>query len=408
MDPNFKAGQARDQMGPYDHTEVIDDYTAKVVMKQGYAPLMTNLNGYVGMVSPDAVKKLGADFAQKPVGTGPFMFKEWVAKDHVTVVRNPDYNWGSSFFKNTGPAYLDAIIYKLIPEIAVRTGTVKSGETHYINTMDPLEYDTLKKDPKFVVIEKAQPGVGYILQLNVTSSGFVKDLPVRQAFLYGIDRVGLCKAVWNGTYKPSTSPLTAVTMGYDPTTAQYGYDPKKAADLLEGAGWKMGADGIRVKDGQKLTIRLPVFARANDKAMAEAVQASMKAVGVDVTLNVGERAAMLDVYAQNAYDIAFQYLLYGDPDALRTMFYSKNLNLNRTKWNSPELDKLLDDAVAVADRAQREKIYAQAQQLLLKQAVVVPLGDPVTFDVKRAEVQGDWLDALAGYTYMNDCWLKKA
>src|SRR5216683_654924 len=127
VDPATKAGQSHDQLGPYDHTEVVDDSTVKVVMKQSYAPLLTNLNGYLGIVSPTAVQKMGmAEFARHPVGTGPFVFKEWVAKDHVTLVRNPDYNWASSFFKHRGAAYLDQVIYKIIPEPSVRTGTLKT------------------------------------------------------------------------------------------------------------------------------------------------------------------------------------------------------------------------------------------------------------------------------------------
>ena len=113
VDPAVKAGQSHDQLGPYDHTEVVDDYTARIVMKQPYAPLLTNLNGYLGIVSPTAVEKMGlAEFARHPVGSGPLMFKEWVPKDHVTLVKNLDYNWASSYFKHTGPAYLDQVAVK--------------------------------------------------------------------------------------------------------------------------------------------------------------------------------------------------------------------------------------------------------------------------------------------------------
>jgi len=134
--PETKAGQSHDQLGPYDHTEVVDDHTAKIGMKQGYAPLLTNLNGYLGIVSPTAVKKMGlAEFARHPVGTGPFVFKEWVPKDHITLVRNPDYTWGSSFFKRRGPAALEQIVFKIIPEESVRTGTLKTGETQYIDAV---------------------------------------------------------------------------------------------------------------------------------------------------------------------------------------------------------------------------------------------------------------------------------
>lgn len=163
VDPTTKAGQSHDQLGPYDHTEVLDDYTVKVVMKQPYAPLLTNMNGYLGIVSPTAVQKMGmADFARHPVGSGPFMFKEWVSADHVTLVRNPDYTWGSSMFKNTGAPKLDQVTFKIIPEPSVRTGTLKTGETHLIDEIDPLEYPTLSQDKNFGMIQKGQPGsVGF-------------------------------------------------------------------------------------------------------------------------------------------------------------------------------------------------------------------------------------------------------
>ena len=169
VNPETKAGQSHDQLGPYDHTEIVDDHTVKIVMKEGYAPLLTNLNGYLGIVSPTAVAKMGlAEFARRPVGTGPFMVQEWVPKDHITLVRNPNYAWGSPLFKHRGPAYLDRVIFKIIPEASVRTGTLKSGETQYIDDMDSLEYAALKKDARFAVIERSQPGSGFVLLLNVT------------------------------------------------------------------------------------------------------------------------------------------------------------------------------------------------------------------------------------------------
>ncbi len=208
MDPATKAGQSHDQIGPYDHTEVIDDHTVKIVMKQGFAPLLANLNGYLGIVSPTAVKKDPAGFAQHPVGTGPFMFKEWVPKDHVTLVKNPDYNWGSSFFKHTGPAYLDEIVFKIIPEASVRTGALKSGEIQYTDDMDPLEYEAMKSDSNFAVIEKGQPGSGYILLMNLSHTDApIGDPQVRLAMEYGIDRAGLNQSVFQGLNAVAASPL---------------------------------------------------------------------------------------------------------------------------------------------------------------------------------------------------------
>lgn len=409
-DPATKAGQSHDQLGPYDHTEVVDDYTVKVVMKQSYAPLLTNMNGYLGIVSPSAVQKMGmAEFARHPVGTGPFMFKEWVPKDHVTLVKNPDYNWGSSFFKHTGPAYLDEVIYKIIPEPSVRTGTLKTGETQIIDEVDPLEYATLSKDPKFGIISKGQPGSGWVLLLNTTSKGAIGDPTVKQAIEYAVDREGLNKAVFQGLNKAAWSPLMRPTFGYDASTEQiYKYDPEKARSLLSEAGWVPGSDGIRAKGGQKLEVVFPIISRPRDNAMATSVQASLRDVGIDLKVDPLERAAAREAYSQNRYDISFMWFSYGDPDVLRTIFHSDNVEaFNRARYQVPEVDKMLVDAAGSTDSAKRADLYKQIQQRVLKDAVVVPLVDTLVYNAKRAEVQGEVLDALASYVWIYDVQIKK-
>ncbi|MFN8500705.1 ABC transporter substrate-binding protein [Kouleothrix sp.] len=409
MDPATKAGQSHDQLGPYDHTEIVDDHTVKVVMKQGYAPLLTNLNGYLGIVSPTAVKKDPAAFARAPIGTGPFMFKEWVPKDHITLVKNPDYNWGSSFFKHTGPAYLDEVIFKIIPEGSVRTGALKSGEVQYADDIDPLEYEALKSDKQFVAIEKGQPGSGYVLLLNTTSTGPINDPQVRLAMEYAVDREGLNKSVFQGLNKVAFSPLMQPTFGYDASTQQlYQFDPEKAKQILNAAGWAEGSDGIREKGGQKLAINFPIISRPNDKAMAESIQASLRDVGIDFKITPLERAAYTEARKQNKYDAGFMWFSYGDPDVLRTIFHSANVDaFNRAKYQVPEVDKLLEDAAATTDAAKRKDLYAQVQQRVLKDVVVVPLVDTVTHNAKRAEVTGDYLDSLASYVWLYDVQIKK-
>jgi peptide/nickel transport system substrate-binding protein len=410
VDPATKAGQSHDQLGPYDHTEVVDDNTAKIVMKQPYAPLLTNLNGYLGIVSPTAVQKMGlAEFARHPVGTGPFVFKEWIPKDHVTLVKNPDYNWGSSYFKHTGPAYLDQVTFKVIPDQSVRTGTLKTGETHIIDDIDPLEYDALSKDSKFVVIAKGQPGSGFVLLLNTTSTGAISDPAVREAMEYGVDREGLNKSVFQGLNKVAWSPLMRPTFAYDATTESlYSFDPEKAKQVLSAAGWQPGPDGVRTKGGQRLEISFPIISRPRDKAMAESAQASLRDVGIDLQVDPLERAAAREAADQNRYDVSFMWFSYGDPDVLRTLFHSSNVNaFNRARYQVPEVDQMLEQAAGLTDLTKRADIYKQIQQRVLKDLVVVPLVDTLTYDAKRAEVTGETLDALASYVWLNDVQIKK-
>jgi peptide/nickel transport system substrate-binding protein len=405
VDPATKAGQSHDQLGPYDHTEVIDDHTVRVVMKQPYAPLLTNLNGYLGIVSPTAVQSMGlAEFARHPVGTGPFVFKEWVPKDHVTLTKNADYTWSSSYFQHTGAAYLDQVVFKVIPDASVRTGTLKTGETQIIDDLDPLEYASLSNDPNFVVIQKGQPGSGFVLLLNTTSTGPISDPAVREAMEYAVDREGLNTSVFQGLNKVAWSPLMRPTFGYDPATESlFSFDPDRARQILDNAGWQVGSDGLRSKAGQPLAISFPIISRPRDQAMAESVQASLRDVGMDLQVMPLERAAARDAFDQNRYDVSFMWFSYGDPDVLRTIFHSANINaFNRAKYQVPEVDQMLDQAAGLTDPARRADIYKQVQERVLKDMVVVPLVDTVTYDAKRAAVTGETLDALASYIYLYD------
>ena len=215
-------GQGYNQIDAYDHAEIVDDHTIKLVLSRPFGPFLSGLNGYLGIVSPTAVKKMGlAEFARKPVGTGPFMVQEWVEHDHVTLAKNPDYNWGSSFFKHSGAAYLDEMIYKFIPEDAVRTGTLLSGESQYIDTVDPLQLADLQENPDIVVIQQGQPGTGWILLFNMARTESPQaDVAVRRALSYAIDKEAMNQAVWGGTYSPASSPLMKPTFGYEPKTEE--------------------------------------------------------------------------------------------------------------------------------------------------------------------------------------------
>jgi len=199
------------------------------------------------------------------------------------------------------------------------------------------------------------------------------------------------------------------TFAYDASTEKiYSFDPAKAKQTLEEAGWKVGAGGIREKGGQKLVVDFPIIARPLDKAMAESVQASLRDVGIDLKVTPLERAAHVDVRRQNRYDVNFMWFSYGDPDVLRTIFHSANVNaFNRARYQVPEVDRMLEQAAALTDKVRRAALYGQIQQRVLRDAVVVPLVDTLTYNAKRAEIQGDAIDALASYVWLYDVQIRK-
>ena len=408
-DPIITPGQAHDQLGPYDHSEIIDDYTIKVVLKTAFAPFLTGLNGYLGIVSPTAVRSMGLDaFARAPVGTGPYIFSEWVEADHITLTKNADYNWGSSYFANQGAPYFDEIQFKIIADASVRTGTVTSGETQYIDTIDPLQYEDLSSNGDVVVVKQPQPGSGYILLLNLSRDTPIADPAVRQALHFAIDKNAYNQSVHGGLYEPAASPLMKVTFGYEPQTeALFTYDKDKAGQILDAAGWVMNGD-FREKDGQKLSLYWPVQEREPDKSQATFCQGAWREIGVDLTVDVMERGLLSQTIREdNNYDVTTMWFSYADPDVLRTIFWSHNQDaFNRAKYNNPDVDSWLEQAYQSNDEATRKDLYSKIQLQVLNDGATIPLADSITYNAKASNVQGEVLDFLASYVWLNSAYFE--
>ena len=146
VDPNFKAGGALNALAGYSGAEVLDAYTVKVKFKNSYMPFLTYVaSGVLSLVSPKAVQEHGEHFGQRPVGTGAYTVAEYVSKDHVTLVWNPDYNRTPPWGEHQGPAYVEKVVWKFVPEPGTRVTTVETGETQLINLVPSQDLPRLEK-----------------------------------------------------------------------------------------------------------------------------------------------------------------------------------------------------------------------------------------------------------------------
>ncbi|MGA7670192.1 MAG: ABC transporter substrate-binding protein, partial [Nitrolancea sp.] len=175
LDPNSKSLSALGSLNPgdsYVSTEVVDDSTVKVtfnVANGGFLNAVTGVN--LAPVSPAALDKYGADFGSNPVGTGPFKFKEWVKQDHVTIVKNPDYNWAPDPFMRSGQAYLDEIVFQIIPEASTRGVTLENGEVDMTEELTPDDFNRLTgSGGDFTGLSIKTTGMPYDMMINVTKA----------------------------------------------------------------------------------------------------------------------------------------------------------------------------------------------------------------------------------------------
>jgi len=403
-DPNTKAQTAFSLLGPYKETEVKDDYTVVVKFKSPFAPFLNSASTtYLGIVSPTAFKAAGDKWGKSTVvGTGSFKVESYTADAEIVLARNPDYTWGPDLFNHKGPAKLEKLVYKIIQEPATRLAALESGEVDLIDDTPEPDVARIKSEDKFTMLQLEQPGSGWSLMMNVEKEP-TSDLAVRKAIALGSDKQGMIDTVFSGLGKPGCSPLTRPMFGFDPKACEYlPYDPSAAMKVLDDAGWKPGADGIREKGGKKLVIEH--FYRADsprNAGMATFMKADLKKVGIEVNLNGLAQAGYFDAVRTGKHNTQNWWDTGSDPDVVRILLYSANAGggTNRNRYKNPDMDKLIDAAAGAADPAKRVELYAQIQKKVADDAVMVFYNDPYLLYSHVKNLEG--VTVLGGGNYLN-------
>ena len=346
--------------GSIKETKVVDDSTVQFIMSQKYSPLLNSLTLNQGrIVSPDAVKKSGKDYGLNPVGTGPFKFSEWKQGVRVVVTRNDDY-WD-------GAPLLDKIVFRPIPDEQTRYTELKSGNADAIVDVPPDNVSQVKADSKFKFIEQPGPHIWWVT-LNMEKAPFDK-VAVRQAMMYAINREAISKDILKGTGTVANGPIPpSIGWAYTDDVTKYTYDPAKAKQLLADAGYASGL---------KLTFWIPESGSGmqSPKSMATAIQGDLAKIGITVDIKTFEWGAYLGKYGagfgKDADMAAMSFMLDpGDPapylGLVADSAASAPAGFNGGYYKSATVDKLLHDALATTDQAQRGKLYQQVAQQMAK------------------------------------------
>nr|WP_239134866.1 ABC transporter substrate-binding protein [Streptomyces sp. SID12488] len=363
---------AQGYLSGLESTTVVDPLTVRVKFAQPNAQFLQATSTFsLGIESSASAKKSPQQKCSEGiVGSGPFTLKQYVQNQSITLAKRTKYAWGSSLWSKEGEAYLDKVVFKVVPEAGVRTGSLQSGQVDAISSVAKANEAALKGG-QVNLLRRANPGNVFNLGLN-NSRPVLKDVKVRQAILFAIDRQQIVDAVFPTGTQPATSILAHTTPDYTSLGSDLSFDAARAKSLLDAAGWKAGSDGIRTKNGTRLSLDVTWFANAaTNQPALELVQQQLKDVGIEIVLKERQITQFATTLQAGDFDAVWGNITRADPDILRSQFSTKLANFYHLP-TSP-LDSLLTQQAATVDAAKREQLVAQAQQLIVRNAYVVPV-----------------------------------
>lgn len=410
LDPATKSPSTASLMGPVDQILAPDLRTVVVTLKETYPLLLLELwRQYFGIVSPKVLDALQpGEQLKNLVGTGAFKLVGRAADGVVTVEANPDYSWAPRNVENRGVPYLQMIKFRAVTDAGTRVATLESGESLFIDEVAEPDYARLKADSRFGFVEAPRRGlaVGFFINIHQPPTD---DLAVRQAMQWAVDRKGIVDKLFFGVHKVASGPLSEGIWGRDDKFEQvFSYDPNKAQQILEDAGWKSpGSGGIRAKNGTPLSLNLVSF-RSPWHEMADPVQAQLRAVGIDAQVQKMERGAYLDFVRGYKHNLCSSAGTDIDLDQLRLRYHSSNRpNANFANTDDPQLDALLvqgsQQAIGSPERLQT---YEQVQQKLMNLLPFLSVMSQVRVEGMSNKVHGlkmgpDGLNAFG----LSDVWI---
>lgn len=369
---------SRSALGPYAGSEIIADDVLRLKLSTPFTPLLRNLSmTKLAIVSATAATKLGKQLGQRPVGTGPFRFVSLSPGVEVRLERNPDYQWGASTAAHTGPAFLEKLTFKNVPEESTRVAVLQSGQAHVADLIPPQNLLSLKSDPNFHVLEKELLNTNYALFPNVDRAPW-NDEQIRLALKLSLDIDEIVRVIYLGQLPRAWSSLSPSMFGSAETALANSWRPDlaRANQILTQSGWSPGADGIRVKDGKPLTIKF-IDSQGNREKRLDVIQLvrrQLQASGIDLSIDTEPVGAFAGKIAQNDYDLTGGASYHADPDILRAYFVPQDRSvLSGMRTDDPEITAWLNAGAIEADGPARAELYHKAQRKIIDQTYAIPI-----------------------------------
>ncbi|HLW84173.1 MAG TPA: ABC transporter substrate-binding protein [Candidatus Sulfotelmatobacter sp.] len=356
-----------------DHIDAVDDYTVVFHLKEPEAPLLWNLSdGAIGIVPAGS----GDEMTRHPIGSGPFKFVSAETDKDVVIERNDDY-WGER-------AKLARVRFAVVPEATTEALELRKGSGDIaINSLTPDTVLTLAREPNLVV-EQAHGTEMQYMAFNLRDP-ILKDVRVRQAVAYAIDREPMIDYLWRGQAEAARNILPRQSWAYNPDVRTYEHDPAKARQLLDAAGYP-SVSGVRFH------ITMKTSTTESTRLIVAVMQQQLREVGIALDIRSFEPATFFSDVTHGAFQLYSLRWIGGneDPDIFEYVFHSAKFppnGANRSYYSNPRVDALIDRARREVDPAIRKPLYAEVQRIVAEDLPYIDLWymDNVLVHTKRVQ-----------------------
>ncbi|MCG8513267.1 MAG: ABC transporter substrate-binding protein [Halanaerobiales bacterium] len=379
LDPKTASPFAGD-MDVIKEVVIRDQHTVDIELKYTFPNLLFNLSATAaGIAWHGSYQEYGSDYGSKYViGTGPYMLKEWRKGDRIILDKNPDYTWGPEWMVNQGPALIDQVILRTIPEENVLIMELETGGVHISKTVPTTFVERLEQNAEVNVIKGEATKLGY-LAYACDQEPFT-DIRVRQAINHAIDRKPITLFVLRDLAKPAYGYLPpALKDEYLETSAEIGYkyNPERARELLAAAGLENGFETTLSADNSSRSRRL-----------AEVIQAQLLEVGIKTKIQLYDSSGYVAMLKEGKQELFIRQYSWPNADILDWFLLSSQMPYpNHSRWVDLKTDQLINAAATAPNWEERAEGYKKAQQYLIEQAVWCPIYVPENVIAVRKEVK---------------------
>ena len=333
-----------------DHIDAPDDYTVIFHLKQPWAGLLWNLAGGEGM----GIVPYGSldEISRNPIGSGPFRFVSAEQDKEVVIARNDSY-WGDK-------AKLDRVRFAVVPDTTTRALELRKGSADIALELLPDTVLTLQREPALRVLNSPGTRLAY-MAFNLRDP-ILKDVRVRQAMAYALDRQPLIHYLWRDFARPAASVLPPESWAYNDPVRHYPHDPAKARQLLDSAGY-------RATNGVRFHLTMKTSTEESSRSMAAVFQQQLHDVGIALEIRSFEFATFFSDVTHGEFQVYSLRWVGGneDPEIFQYAFDSAKIipnGANRQCYSNPRVDLLIDRARTATDQSTRKQYYAQIQEIL--------------------------------------------